>query len=173
MDDRNDYNSLAYDSTKDTMDHISRVRGLLRDAANELIDRGDIHDRSKLLPPEKEHFDRETPLLEGLEFNSKAYSDSVKRLKPALDHHYANNSHHPQYYGEQGMDGMNLFDLIECFFDWKASGERTKGGNIYKSIDINKGRKKINMSEQVAKIFVNTAKYLGYEELGSEDPGVL
>lgn len=158
--------SESYDSTQDTKDHIRRVDTLLNGAVLELAYRAHVHDASKLLPPEKEYFDAETPRLEGLEFNSKEYSESVKRLKPALDHHYANNSHHPQHYGEQGMDGMNLFDLIEMFFDWKASGERTKGGNIYESIRINATRKKINMGEQVAKILVNTAKYLGYEEVG-------
>lgn len=153
-----------YDSTQDTQEHIDKVRVYLYKAQLELMTRGLVHDASKLVSPEKEYFDRETPFLAGLEYNSDAYREGVKRLKPALDHHYANNSHHPQYYGDKGVSGMNLFDLIEMFFDWKASGERTKTGNIYKSIEINKTRKAINMSEQVAEIFANTAKYLGYEE---------
>lgn len=163
-----------YDSTQDTQEHIGRVHGYLIGAAGELVRRGNIHDASKLLPPEKEYFDKYTPLLANVAYGSKEYAESTKSMKPALDHHYANNSHHPQHYGEQGIDGMNLFDLIEMFFDWKASGERHPEGNIYKSIGINKGRKKINMSEQVAKIFVNTAKYLGYEEeVASKDSGIL
>jgi len=157
-----------YDSTKDTKEHIEAVRVYLYKAQLELMTRGLMHDASKLQSPEKEYFDRETPLLKGLEYNSDAYREGVKRLKPALDHHYAHNSHHPQFYGEKGVSGMNLFDLVEMFFDWKAAGERTKEGNIYKSIEINKGRKNLNMSEQVAEIFVNTAKYLGYEQVGSE-----
>lgn len=157
-----------YDSTKDTQEHIYKVHALMWLAAEELKRRGLVHDASKLLPPEKEYFDRETPLLEVLEFGSKEYSDSIKRIKPALEHHYAHNDHHPQFHKEKGVSGMNLFSLLEMFFDWKASGERTKTGNIYKSIEINRKRKNINMSEQVAEIFINTAKYLGYEQVGSE-----
>jgi hypothetical protein len=74
-------------------------------------------------------------------------------LKPALDHHYANNSHHPQFY-KNGIDGMNLLDLVEMFFDWKAATERTKDGDIRKSIEINSTR--FNISPQLVSIFVNT-----------------
>lgn len=158
-----------YDSTKDTLEHIDKVKAYLYEAAFDLMLRGKMHDTSKLGPLEKPYFDKYTPLLANIAYGSKEYAESTKAMKPALDHHYASNSHHPQFYGEQGIDGMNLFDLIEMFFDWKASGERHPEGNIYKSIEINKGRKRINMSEQVAKIFVNTAKYLDYEEVGSED----
>lgn len=152
-----------YDSTKDTQEHIETVCQYLYRAAWELQRRGKIHDASKLVEPEKGYFDRETPKLATLVYGSKEYSDSIAAIKPALEHHYANNSHHPQYYGEKGISGMNLFDLIEMFFDWKASGERGKDGNIYKSIEINKMRKAMNMSEQIAEVFVNTAEYLGYE----------
>lgn len=162
-----------YDSRMDTQEHIDLVHHYLWLAGKELYERGLKHDASKLESPEKEYFDKYTPLLGDTKYGTKEYSDSIKLIKPALDHHYAHNSHHPQYYGEQGMDGMNLFDVIEMFFDWKASGERTKDGNIYRSIEINKTRKKVNMSEQLAKIFVNTAKYLGYEEVGDKVPGVL
>ena len=48
----------------------------------------------------------------------------------------------------------------EMFFDWKAATERMASGNIHKSIEINKDRFK--MDPQVAAIFSNTAKRLGY-----------
>lgn len=66
-----------------------------------------------------------------------------------------------------GINGMNLFDLIEMFLDWKAAGERDSGGNIYKSIELNKDRFKI--SDQLAKILVNTADYLGFR---ASDKGI-
>lgn len=46
------------------------------------------------------------------------------------------------------------------FFDWKAATERTKDGNIYKSIEHNKGR--FELSEQVCQIFKNTAERIGW-----------
>jgi len=50
---------------------------------------------------------------------------------------------------------MDLFDVIEMFFDWYAAGKRNKDGNIYKSLDINKERFKI--SDQLYNIMKNTA----------------
>lgn len=146
-------NLYLYNSKADTLEHIKKVNGYLIDASTELLRRAKIHDDSKLESPEKELFEVLTPKLAGLTYGSDEYKQSLDDLKPALDHHYENNSHHPQYY-ENGIDGMNLFDIIEMFYDWKAAGERTKEGNMLKSIEINKDRFK--MSEQLVNIFNNT-----------------
>ena len=53
---------------------------------------------------------------------------------------------------------MNLFDLMEMFFDWKAAGERTKDGNMVKSIEVNSQR--FGMSKQLRTIFENTLEYI-------------
>jgi len=150
---------LKYDSKQDTLLHIKRVAQLLTEAAAELIRRANIHDNSKLESPEKELFDEYTPKLAGSTYGSEEYKEFLKELKVALDHHYANNSHHPEHYSN-GINGFDLFDLIEMFFDWKAAGERHNNGNIYKSIEINKDR--FGMSDQLALIFTNTAKRLNY-----------
>lgn len=149
-----------YDSSADTLRHIKRINQLLGDSASELIRRGQVHDSSKLESPEKELFDKYTPLLKNLVYDSPEYKQSLADLKPALDHHYANNSHHPEFY-KDGIDGMNLFDMIELFADWKAAGERNKDGNIF--VSIQKNKKRFNMSDQLCKILENTADYLGYE----------
>lgn len=149
-----------YDSTTDTLKHIKRVAQLLTEASGELIKRANVHDDSKLESPEKELFDKYTPKLKESTYGSEEYKTFLKELKVALDHHYATNSHHPEHY-ENGINGMNLFDVIEMFFDWKAAGERHADGNIYKSIEVNKER--FGMSEQLVEIFTNTAKYLGYK----------
>lgn len=59
-------------------------------------------------------------------------------------------------------DGMTLFDVIEMFMDWKAATERMDTGDIYKSIEFNKGR--FAMSDQLCKIFENTAIELTWEK---------
>ncbi len=128
-------------------------------ASEEIKERGINHDTSKLETPEKEVFDEYTPKLGGVIYGSEEYNNFLVALKPALDHHYANNSHHPEHY-ENGINGMDLFDLIELFFDWKASGERHRGGNIYHSIEINKER--FGISDQLAQILINTAKNKGF-----------
>ncbi len=143
-----------YDSTKDTKEHIAVVAKSLSQAAIELLERGLRHDDSKLKSPEKELFDKWTPILKTLEYGSEEYKDSLENLKVALNHHYENNSHHPEYY-EDGIDGMDLFDVIEMFFDWEAAGKRNKDGNIYKSLYIYKDRFK--MSDQLYNIMKNTA----------------
>lgn len=146
-----------YDSKPDTLLHIKRVSELLTMASKELIDRANVHDDSKLKSPEKELFDEYTPKLKGVTYGSDLYKKYLKGLKVALDHHYANNSHHPEHY-ENGINDMNLFDIIEMFFDWMAATERHDDGDIYKSIEINKDRFK--MSQQLSSIFKNTVNYI-------------
>lgn len=148
---------VEYDSTAETLKHIKKVNNYLIDASTEILKRAKVHDNSKLEDPEKMTFDEMTPLLSSLKFGSPEYTESTKKMKPALDHHYKVNSHHPQHYDE-GINGMNLFDLVEMFFDWKAAGERTKNGDIHKSIEINAGR--FGLSKQLRSIFENTANYL-------------
>lgn len=149
-----------YDSTADTLLHIKKVNAYLCNAAIDLLQRGKVHDDSKLRYPEKDLFDEYTPKLAGCSYGSDEYKQYLSDLKPALDHHYLMNSHHPQFYVD-GIDGMNLFDIMEMFFDWKAASERHDDGDIYNSIRINKDR--FNMSDQLAQIFENTCKYMQWE----------
>lgn len=151
--------STNYDSTIDTLKHIKRVSELLTQAATELLRRATIHDNSKLQEPEKSGYDEVTPLLAGLTYGSKEYNESLEKLKPIVQHHYANNSHHPEHY-ENGINDMSLFDIIEMFFDWKAATERHNDGNIHKSLEHNKVR--FGISDQLINIFKNTAKNLNY-----------
>ena len=152
---------MSYDSKADTLLHIKRVAQLLTEAAAELIRRANVHDNSKLESPEKEFFDEYTPKLAGSTYGSDEYKEFLKQLKVGLDHHYAKNSHHPEHY-PNGINGFDLFDLIEMFFDWKAATERHNDGNIFKSILIN--QKRFGYSEQIAGIFTNTATRLNYEK---------
>ncbi|WP_449189158.1 DUF5662 family protein [Treponema lecithinolyticum] len=146
---------MEYDSAKDTLLHIKRVNELLLCFAKELMDRAIRHDSSKLEEPEKYLFDKMTPKLKGLTYGSEEYKKSLDELKPALDHHYANNSHHPEYY-KSGINDFTLIDLIEMFLDWKAASERHEDGDIFRSIEINK--KRFEISDQLVHILNNTAK---------------
>ena len=145
---------MNYDSIKDTLLHIKRVNELLLQFTKEIIDRAIQHDNSKLQEPEKPLFDKMTPLLKGLTYGSDDYKKALDELKPALDHHYSNNSHHPEHY-KNGIDDFTLVDLVEMFIDWKAASERHDDGDIFRSIEINKNR--FGISEQLCKIFKNTA----------------
>lgn len=150
---------MNYDSTADTLQHIKRVNSLLITVAQELLQRANIHDDSKLVAPEKEGFDRMTPILKDLKYGSEEYKNSLAELQITLKHHYENNSHHPEHYKE-GINDMDLFDVIEMLMDWKAATERTKDGNIYKSLEFNSDR--FGISPQLNLIMENTAKKMGF-----------
>ncbi len=152
---------IVYDSTKDTQEHIDKVARYLTYAATNLVQRGLMHDASKLESPEKEYFDKYTPRLIDLEYGTSEYTEQIKDLKPAIDHHCSVNSHHMQYY-ENGINGMNLFDIIEMFFDWKAATERGINGDIMKSIAINAERHGI--SKQLRQILINTENFVRENE---------
>ena len=145
---------IEYDSKADTLLHIKKVNELLTKIIIQLINRGNVHDNSKLEEPEKSEFDRLTPILKELEYGSKEYNESLEQLQVALKHHYENNTHHPEHY-PNGIDDFDILDLVEMICDWKAATERTKDGNIYKSIIHNKTR--FNMSTQLCNILHNTA----------------
>ncbi len=137
----------------ETMRHILTIRTLLIQCMDELIKRANHHDLSKLSDPEVTLFTEYTPKLKDVEYGSDEYKQFLVELKPALDNHYANNSHHPEFYSD-GINGMNLFDLVEMMCDWKASGLRGKNGDLTKSLTLQKDR--FNIEPQLFKIMENT-----------------
>lgn len=144
---------MNYDSTEETKAHIEEVRKELDSVCTKLQYRALVHDASKFLPQEKRLFDKMTPILKELEYNSLEYKESLRLLKPALDHHYKVNRHHPEHF-ENGVNDMTLIDIIEMYCDWKAAVKRTKDSDMEKSIKIN--QKRFGISEQLTQIFLNT-----------------
>ena len=86
------------DSRIETYRHIRHVQSILSDVVRKLLHRCDRHDDSKLVSPEVEIFDEFTPKLAGCTYGSDEYKSFLAEMKPGLDHHYANNSHHPEHY---------------------------------------------------------------------------
>ncbi len=149
-----------YDSRADTLAHIDRVQTLIQTAINNLAVRAVKHDLSKLEEPEKSTFDECTLKLKAMAYGSDEYKAALAELKPALDHHYAANSHHPEHY-ENGVAGMSLFDVLEMLIDWKAATERMKGGgDIRRSLEIN--RDSFKLSPQLEAILTNTIRELSW-----------
>lgn len=173
-----------YDSYNDTWAHINRVRVLLAEVQEKLRVRGVVHDASKLDTPEKEVFDEMTPKLRASTYGSEEYKAMLAGMKPALDHHYAANSHHPEHFspsecilcftpqprdpslccpkcgnGQFGkpaptIQRMNLLDLLEMLCDWKAAGERHVNGSIENSLKVN--RERFGIDDQLFRILENT-----------------
>ena len=144
-----------------TIKHIERVDGLLLMAADELKRRGKLHDLSKLTPEEMGPLQEMQDLInrEGqAAFGSAEYKRRTDLLKPMLVHHYARNSHHPEHYAN-GVAGMDLFDLIEMFFDWKAASERGEEPAMH----ISAACERFKIEPMLRGILENTADRLGYK----------
>jgi hypothetical protein len=141
---------------EETKAHIFKVSEFLGKFIKEIEKRSLNHDESKLSDEELPYFAKSKNLRK-MTYGSKEYFEQLELLKPALDHHYKNNKHHPEHF-ENGIDDMDLIDLVEMFCDWKAATLRHKDGDINKSIEINSQRFK--MSDQLKKIFINTLKVI-------------
>ncbi len=148
-----------YDSCEDTLAHINRVRELLSCVVDNLRRRADLHDLSKLIPPEKQAYDILTPRLRDIKYGSEEYRACLKEMNPAIQHHYRWNSHHPEHHAK-GIDGMSLFDLIEMICDWKAASERHRTGCIRESLELNTNR--FAISQQLKSILAATLSEMGY-----------
>lgn len=150
----------------DILLHSKAVAKLLNDIATRLIRRGEDHDRSKLEEPEISTFAEFTPKLASSTYGSDEYQQILWDMSPALDHHYANNRHHPEHHRAEAfatcrdsfVDCMNLVDIMEMLSDWMAASMRHNNGDIRKSIEINK--KRFGLTDQLTAIFLNTVKML-------------
>lgn len=141
---------------KETLEHKQMVSHFMNVLIKELISRAEHHDDSKLEQDELPFFDEFTPKLKATTYNSDEYKGFLQGLKPALDHHYAVNRHHPEHF-PNGIAGMDLVDLVEMICDWKAATLRQRDGNILKSLEVN--RDKFSYSKELQQIFENTVEY--------------
>jgi len=150
---------MAYDSAYDNMNHVDEVRNKIRQVVVDLEERAIVHDASKFEKPEKPIFDEFTPKLKDSTYGSDEYKQFLADMKPALDHHYAVNDHHPEHF-QFGIKDMNLVQLIEMLCDWKAASMRHDDGDLGKSIEINADR--FGYDKGLTAILWNTANYFGW-----------
>jgi hypothetical protein len=142
----------------DTYKHIKRVGFFLNRMIRDLINRGEIHDDSKLEDPELEGFANASSLSD-VEYGTPAYKEMLAStgLAETISHHYAKNRHHTEHWAN-GINDMNLLDVLEMICDWRAATERNRNGNIKTSIELN--AEKYGISPQLRKIMENTARDL-------------
>lgn len=149
-----------YKSDEVTLEHIKTVQDFLKQFEIELSNRGFVHDASKFSPIEREALEEMQNIVEKdgqAPFGSEEYERRKQILKPMLDHHYENNSHHPEHYSN-GIDGMNLGDLVEMFFDWRAAVIRNEDD----AMNLSFIKDKYNVSDQLLNIFKNTCDQYGF-----------
>jgi hypothetical protein len=153
--------NVPYDSRPDTLQHIEQVRLFLARVIDDLMSRAIHHDASKLKSPEKEVFDEFTPKLKTSTYGSEEYKGYLQAMSEALKHHYAKNSHHPEFY-QNGIREMSLVDLLEMLCDWKAATLRHADGDIRRSIEQNQQR--FGYSDELKAILLNTLPLLEQED---------
>lgn len=107
------------DSTKEyIIKHKLNVQTRLLKLCNLLLKRSENHDESKLQEPELSGWvkiDQEPRY----KYGTPEYFDKKERFKYLFEQHYKDNrnTHHPEHFGEQGILGMDLLDLIEFLCD--------------------------------------------------------
>jgi len=153
---------------KETRKHIDEVRIFLDEICQEFKERGISHDQSKLHTPEVEVFEVYTEKLKSTTYGSEKYKQYLKEMKPAFEHHYANNRHHPEHflltvaddfeYFERGKKNliqcMTLIDIVEMLCDWRAATKRHIDGDVMKSIELN--QKRFGYGNELKQILINT-----------------
>lgn len=114
-----------------------------------------IHDFSKYGWKESEGFIKTIDQLKDTPYNTPAYHKLMDEIRPSINHHYEKNSHHPEHY-KHGILDMDLLDLVEMFFDWKAATKKHSDGSIMRSIANNQDR--FNIHYSISEIFRHTVK---------------
>jgi hypothetical protein len=136
------------------MDHKAKVSSLMSCFAIDTIRRGIDHDNSKLEEPEFKAFAKHSSEMVNHKFGTPEYNETKAKLGEALQHHYDNNDHHPNFFGEKDpVTKMNLFQIVEMFIDWIVSSEDNPNGFLG-SLDY--CAEKYEMSDQLKEIFTNT-----------------
>ena len=144
--------AVPYDSRADTLAHMHAVRDRIGVFIAVMLERARKHDASKFSPEEKPAFDAAMPRLRGMSYGSAEYRAVVREMWAALQHHYQENSHHPEHYGNEGVAGMDLFDVVEMVCDWMAASLRNQADGV--KLDHNV--ELYHIEPQLASIIANT-----------------
>ncbi len=121
-----------------------------------LILRATFHDFSKFGLYEGSSYGKHLPEFKKVKYGTPEYDDILRRFQEAINHHYALNRHHPEHF-KDGYLGMNLLDIVEMFFDWKAASRKKIGtGSLEKSLSIN--GKRFKMSDDIIRIMDNSLR---------------
>jgi hypothetical protein len=147
------FRERRHDSRAETWAHIHEVRRRIQYVIEDLMDRALGHDQSKLAEPELHFFDVVTPQLEGMTYGSDEYKVVLREHRHEFDHHYEANDHHPEHF-ENGIEDMNLIQMLEMLCDWKAATLRHEDGDILRSIEQNAER--FGYGEEVKRLLLNT-----------------
>lgn len=156
---------MPSDYVKDVIDHKQRVAGYMQTIANDLFRRAYIHDNSKFSPEEFEAYEEAFPNLQKYAYGTEELRAELRKIKPAIQHHFKANDHHPEWH-DQGVGGMSLVQLLEMVCDWLAASERSQT-DFSQGLEINKER--FHIDEQLFEVIKNTVKWYAPQKLLVDD----
>lgn len=132
--------------------HILRVQEKLQVIIQILEKRSKNHDRSKLEEPEFSLW-KEMDSEPKYEFNSLEYFEKQKKFRKVFELHYKNNRHHPEYH-QNGVNDMNLVDLLEFLIDSISYKEDIRISEALRICEEQAAR--FQISEQLTQVLKNT-----------------
>lgn len=144
---------MAGESIAETMAHKMEMIKLGNMFIIDLMERIREHDNTKLSSPEVEGFDAMAGTIGSITYGSKEDEGAKDQLKVALTHHYARERHHPEHF-DNGIEDMNLIDIVEHFLDCMSASLRHDDGNFRLSLKNNVER--FHYPVELTKIFENT-----------------
>lgn len=142
----------ALNTVKSIIKHQKSVKRKLTFLQQELKQRADTHDLSKLEYPEIKwliEMDKEPRY----KYGTQEYFDKMKRWAKFFNHHYKENRHHPDHFSS-GVEGMNLADLSEYLMDIISYYDEMHVDDAIKTIEAQQSRFKIDT--QLAQVLKNT-----------------
>lgn len=151
--------NTEFEVLTDTLVHIGEVREALGEVTHDLQQRGVAHDRTKLQEPEFSVFCSTRPEFKKANYGTPEYAAVVKKANVAVDHHYANNRHHTAFHAN-GIEDMNLLDVLEMLADWKAAARRSPDLTFKDSLP--RAFSKYRIDPIMQRMIVNTLEYLGW-----------
>ncbi|MFA5132907.1 MAG: DUF5662 family protein [Candidatus Paceibacterota bacterium] len=151
--------NIEFEVLTDTLLHIGEVQENLEIFIGELRQRGLAHDRTKLQELEFDAFVSTRPKFKKANYGSPEYQECVDAIKPAIDHHYQLNRHHTAFH-QEGINEMNLIDILEMVADWRAAARRSPTQTFEQSLDYAFNKYKID--EQLKGIILHTLKDLNW-----------
>lgn len=150
---------IEMDVLTDTLLHVNEVKAAIEVFNSELTKRGILHDSTKLQEPEFSPFCFTRERFKKVNYGTPEYQALVDEIKPSIEHHYKHNRHHTAHHAN-GIDDMNLIDIIEMISDWKAAERRSPDKKLADTLDYAFEKYKIDV--QLGKIITNTLKSLGW-----------
>ncbi len=145
--------NMEHDFLCDTLLHMTEVSENLEALASELRKRGFAHDRTKLQELEFDGFVSTREKFKKANYGTPEYQECIDLTKPAVDHHYENNRHHTGFH-KDGINNMNLIDVLEMIADWRAAARRSQDKKLVDT--LNYAFKKNKIEPQLAKVITNT-----------------